>query len=126
MNLRSDAESRTRAGVMSGVTSGVMSGVRIRATRRRSRSMSSAPDRSISRVGADVGGTHTDLVLADGETGQICVNKVPTIVGDSERATVQGLHELVRAVDVALDAVDCFMHGTTIDTKITSFANRLY
>ena len=70
------------------------------------------------RVGVDVGGTHTDLVLVDEETGNICVNKVPTIADDPARATVEGLRELVQAAGVALDSVDYFMHGTTIATNI--------
>ena len=34
------------------------------------------------RVGVDVGGTHTDLVLIDEERGEFFVHKVPTSVGD--------------------------------------------
>ena len=70
------------------------------------------------RIGVDVGGTHTDLVMVDEATGCIHVNKVPTIAGDPARATVQGLHELARAAGVALGSVDYFMHGTTIATNI--------
>ena len=70
------------------------------------------------RIGVDVGGTHTDLVLVDEATGRIHVNKVPTIAGDPARATVQGLHELAQAAGVALGSVDYFMHGTTIATNI--------
>ena len=70
------------------------------------------------RIGVDVGGTHTDLVLVDEASGRIHVNKVPTIAGDPARATVQGLHELARTAGVALDSVDYFMHGTTIATNI--------
>ena len=70
------------------------------------------------RIGVDVGGTHTDLVLVDEDTGHIHVNKVPTIAGDPARATVEGLRELAQAAGVALDAVDYFMHGTTIATNI--------
>ena len=70
------------------------------------------------RIGVDVGGTHTDLVLVDEATGRIHVNKVPTIADDPARATVQGLHELAQAAGVALGSVDYFMHGTTIATNI--------
>ena len=70
------------------------------------------------RVGVDIGGTHTDLVLVDEDSGHIHVNKVPTIAGDPARATVEGLRELAKAAGVALDAVDYFMHGTTIATNI--------
>ena len=70
------------------------------------------------RIGVDVGGTHTDLVLVDEATGRIHVNKVPTIAGDPARATVQGLRELAQTAGVALESVDYFMHGTTIATNI--------
>ena len=70
------------------------------------------------RIGVDVGGTHTDLVLVDEATESIHVNKVPTSPGDPARATVVGLRELAQAAGVALDAVDYFMHGTTIATNI--------
>ena len=70
------------------------------------------------RIGVDVGGTHTDLVLVDEASGRIHVNKVPTIAGDPARATVQGLRELARTAGVTLDSVDYFMHGTTIATNI--------
>ena len=70
------------------------------------------------RVGVDVGGTHTDLVLVDEATGSIHVNKVPTVTADPARATVAGLRELARAAGVAIDEVDYFMHGTTIATNI--------
>ena len=70
------------------------------------------------RVGVDVGGTHTDLVLVDEATGSIHVNKVPTVTADPARATVAGLRELAQAAGVAIDEVDYFMHGTTIATNI--------
>ena len=70
------------------------------------------------RIGVDVGGTHTDLVLVDEATGNIHVNKVPTSAGDPARATMAGLRELAQAAGVALDAVDYFVHGTTIATNI--------
>ena len=70
------------------------------------------------RVGVDIGGTHTDLVLVDETTGSIHVNKVPTVTADPARATVAGLRELADAAGVALDAIDYFMHGTTIATNI--------
>ena len=70
------------------------------------------------RIGVDVGGTHTDLVLVDEASGSIHVNKVPTVAADPARATMAGLRELAQAAGASLDAVDYFMHGTTIATNI--------
>jgi N-methylhydantoinase A/oxoprolinase/acetone carboxylase beta subunit len=70
------------------------------------------------RIGVDVGGTHTDLVLIDEERGEISVHKVPTTVGDPSLGAIAGLQELCRQAGVALPDIDYFMHGTTIATNI--------
>lgn len=70
------------------------------------------------RVGVDVGGTHTDLVLVDDETGDIAVHKVPTSVGDPSLAAISALTELCSRSDCTVADVDYFMHGTTIATNI--------
>ena len=70
------------------------------------------------RIGVDVGGTHTDLVLVDEERGLTVVHKVATTVGDPSRGAIEGLQELCRKAGVALADIDYFMHGTTIATNI--------
>ena len=70
------------------------------------------------RVGVDVGGTHTDLVLIDEEHGDVVVHKVPTTVGDPALGAITGLQELCRKAGIAPAAIDYFMHGTTIATNI--------
>lgn len=70
------------------------------------------------RVGVDVGGTHTDLVLIDEERGEVVVHKVPTTVGDPALGAIAGLQELCRKADIVPAAIDYFMHGTTIATNI--------
>eukprot|EP01036_Dinobryon_divergens_P017997 gene17997-biopygen15858 len=62
------------------------------------------------RVGVDVGGTHTDLVLIDEERGEVVVHKVPTTVGDPALGAIAGLQELCRKADIAPAAIDYFMH----------------
>ena len=69
------------------------------------------------RVGADVGGTHTDLVMIDEEAGSIRVHKVPS-TKDPSAGTVEALAELCRSSGVAAADIDYFMHGTTIATNI--------
>ena len=70
------------------------------------------------RVGVDVGGTHTDLVLIDEERGEVSVHKVPTTVGDPSQGAISGLQELCRLAGVTPAQVEYFMHGTTIATNI--------
>jgi N-methylhydantoinase A/oxoprolinase/acetone carboxylase beta subunit len=70
------------------------------------------------RLGVDVGGTHTDLVLIDDATGEIAVAKVPTSVDDPSIGAIAALEALCRSAGCALADVDYFMHGTTIATNI--------
>lgn len=70
------------------------------------------------RVGVDVGGTHTDLVLIDEARGGVVVHKVPTTVADPSIGTVDALGELCEIAGVDADAIGYFMHGTTVATNI--------
>ena len=70
------------------------------------------------RLGVDVGGTHTDLVLVDDETGAITLNKLPTTVADPSVGTIAGAVELCRMAGLTLADIDYFMHGTTVATNI--------
>jgi N-methylhydantoinase A len=60
-------------------------------------------------IGADVGGTFTDIVLVDG--GQISIEKIPTSAVQSE-AVVEGVDRLARGRPVA-----ALIHGTTAATN---------
>ncbi len=64
-------------------------------------------------VGVDVGGTFTDFILIDGESGNFRTTKVPTTVDDRARGFLQGIHEL----KVAPEAIDWLVHGTTAGTN---------
>ena len=46
------------------------------------------------RVGVDVGGTFTDLILVDEESGRITVDKVPSTPSDPAQGVVAGVDEL--------------------------------
>ncbi len=61
------------------------------------------------RIGADVGGTFTDLVAMD-ESGRVIVAKAPTTPVDQS----DGVMDAVSKAGVALDRVDFFSHGTTV------------
>ena len=70
------------------------------------------------RVGVDVGGTFTDLILVDEEAGQITVDKVASTPDDPARGVVAGVRELCSKAGVPLAEVDNLLHGTTVATNI--------
>lgn len=70
------------------------------------------------RIGVDVGGTHTDIVLIDDENGEIFVNKVPTSVRDPSVGAIAALKELCVEACGTLAGIGYFIHGTTIATNI--------
>ncbi len=68
------------------------------------------------RIGVDVGGTHTDLVLLDVATGMFTVEKVPSTPDNPALGVLDGV---ARFVEKGLDPADVgfFAHGTTITTN---------
>src|SRR5436853_463675 len=70
------------------------------------------------RLGVDVGGTFTDLIYVDDETGKILVHKLATTPDDPSQGTVQGVRELTEQAEVAPSELDQVFHGTTIATNI--------
>ena len=69
------------------------------------------------RVGVDVGGTFTDLVLWDDGNGDRFVDKVPS-TADPADAVIGGLDELCALAGISPDQVDLLLHGTTVATNI--------
>ena len=69
------------------------------------------------RVGVDVGGTNTDLVL-ESERG-VFVHKVQSTPHDQSEGVLKGLLELCEIAGVARGDVDLVVHGTTVATNIT-------
>ena len=69
------------------------------------------------RVGLDIGGTFTDLVLLNETTGELRLHKILTTPEDPARAALAGLLDLCAAADVALGDVQALVHGTTLVTN---------
>ncbi len=65
------------------------------------------------RVGVDIGGTFTDIVLL-GSDGTIHTKKISSSVDDYARAIVVGLAELFAETGVTGDAIEEIRHGTTV------------
>jgi len=72
----------------------------------------------VKRIGVDVGGTFTDLILVDEEAGRITVDKVPFTPDDPARGVVDGVRGLCEKAGVPLAQVDNLLHGTTVATNI--------
>ena len=70
------------------------------------------------RIGVDVGGTFTDLILVDEESGRITVDKVPSTPDDPARGVVDGIARLCGKAGVTLAEIDNLLHGTTVATNI--------
>jgi N-methylhydantoinase A len=65
------------------------------------------------RVGVDVGGTFTDIVLL-GSDGTIHTKKISSSVGNYAQAIVDGLAEVFRETGLAGGAIEEIRHGTTV------------
>jgi 5-oxoprolinase (ATP-hydrolysing)/N-methylhydantoinase A len=70
------------------------------------------------RVGVDVGGTHTDLVLVDDADGRVVVHKVATSTRDPSLGAIAALGDLCSKAGRRLAEIGFFIHGTTIATNI--------
>ncbi|MBP2705690.1 hydantoinase/oxoprolinase family protein [Microbispora sp. RL4-1S] len=78
------------------------------------------------RIGVDTGGTFTDVVLVDEESGQIITTKTPSTPADPADGFLAGVRKVLRAhgtpgtaLDTAADtaAVAAIVHGTTVATN---------
>jgi N-methylhydantoinase A len=68
------------------------------------------------RLGVDVGGTFTDLVLAS-PTGEITTRKVLSATDDYAAAIMSGTSELLALAGIEAPDIDELLHGTTVATN---------
>ena len=68
-------------------------------------------------IGIDVGGTFTDLVYADPDTGALTVHKVATTPEDPTIAMMNGIAALCDIAGVTPGEIDLVLHATTIATN---------
>lgn len=71
----------------------------------------------MARIGVDVGGTNTDLVL-ECPSG-VFYHKVPTTLKNQSIGVVQGVQGICRMAGIAPADVETIVHGTTTATNIT-------
>ena len=68
------------------------------------------------RLGVDVGGTHTDLVLKDEQTGSILIEKVSSSPENPALAVLAGVDRFLDR-GVSPEEIYFFSHGTTVTTN---------
>jgi N-methylhydantoinase A len=69
------------------------------------------------RLGVDVGGTFTDLLLVDEKTGNIHTAKVPSTPQDSSIGVLNGIDRVCKSAKINPKAITHVMHGTTVATN---------
>src|SRR5438552_4136389 len=69
------------------------------------------------RLGVDIGGTFTDLVVIDETTGVTRVGKILTTPKDPAHAVEQGIGSLLEDSAIPPSAVRAVVHGTTLATN---------
>ena len=67
------------------------------------------------RIGVDVGGTFTDIVLNDG--GALRIAKVSSVPEDPSRGFFRGIERVLERADSRREAIDLLFHGSTVATN---------
>jgi N-methylhydantoinase A/oxoprolinase/acetone carboxylase beta subunit len=70
------------------------------------------------RIGADIGGTFTDLQILDARSGAIVSHEVATTPTDPSIGLMGGVAEAAARFGFALDDVGYLLHGTTTATNV--------
>ena len=69
------------------------------------------------RIGIDTGGTFTDIVSVDAESGAMRVTKVASTPHNPAVGLVRGVNEVLKAAGASPDSVLGLAHGTTVATN---------
>ncbi len=69
------------------------------------------------RLGVDVGGTFTDLLLIDEESGRTFRAKTPTTGTDQSLGVLRGIERICELAGIEPSAITQLLHGTTVATN---------
>lgn len=69
------------------------------------------------RVAVDVGGTFTDIVLQNEETGEIYGTKTPSTTNDQSIGLMSGIKKVCEECNVDIEEIRSIIHGTTVATN---------
>jgi N-methylhydantoinase A len=75
------------------------------------------------RLGVDVGGTFTDLLLINEDSGETYAAKVPSTPKDASLGVLNGVAKLCETHGVEASAITHVMHGTTVATNTVLVSN---
>ena len=69
------------------------------------------------RLGVDVGGTFTDILLVDEQSGDTYTAKVPSTPEDSSIGVLNGINRVTGTAGIDPENITHVMHGTTVATN---------
>jgi N-methylhydantoinase A len=69
------------------------------------------------RIGIDTGGTFTDVVAVDEETGELVTTKTPSTPKDPAVGFMLGVDKVLAMLGVEASALSGVSHGTTVATN---------
>ena len=69
------------------------------------------------RIGIDTGGTFTDVVAVDDDTGEVVATKTPSTPADPSVAFMAGIRKVLDLLGLDGEAVTAVSHGTTVATN---------
>jgi N-methylhydantoinase A len=69
------------------------------------------------RLGVDVGGTFTDLLMHDSDGGRVWLAKTPSTPDDQSRGVLTGIDLITAQAGIEPSQIDQILHGTTVATN---------
>ena len=69
------------------------------------------------RLGIDVGGTFTDLLLFNDDTGELLLTKTPSTPSDQSIGVLNGIRKIADLAKINPNELGLILHGTTVATN---------
>lgn len=69
------------------------------------------------KIGIDIGGTFTDIILFDGYEKRIYFRKVPSTPEDPSKGMLAGIEAILKEANLETTRVDLICHGSTVATN---------
>ncbi len=77
----------------------------------------STPGSARVRIGIDTGGTFTDVVAVDEESGRVVTTKTPSTPADPAEGFLAGIDKVLAVMGLDGSAISAVSHGTTVATN---------
>ena len=69
------------------------------------------------KLGVDVGGTFTDLVMIDQKKKGVNLTKVPSTPWSPDQGVLNGIEKMAKMFSMNPDEIEYLIHGTTVATN---------